>query len=127
MLDQFPIRVRLPASDVDRAKDWYREKLGLTPKKEHMNHLLYELGSGTHFLVYPSPATAGTAKNTQAEWTVHDIESVIDRLRSNGVQFEEYDFGQMKTENGVLESPLGKSAWFKDSEGNTFQLSELVF
>jgi predicted enzyme related to lactoylglutathione lyase len=124
MMDQFAIRVRLPATDVGRAKAWYEQKLGLAPKKEHMNHLLYELGSGTEVVVYPSPATAGTARNTQAEWTVQNIESVMDRLRSNGVQFEEYDFGQMKTENGLLQSPLGKSAWFKDSEGNTFQVSE---
>jgi catechol 2,3-dioxygenase-like lactoylglutathione lyase family enzyme len=127
MLDRFPIRVRVPASDVDRAKKWYQEKLGLTPRKEHMKHLLFELGSETEVVVYPSPATAGTARNTQAEWTVQGIESVMDRLRSNGVQFEEYDFGQMKTENGLLQSPLGKSAWFKDSEGNTFQLSELAW
>jgi predicted enzyme related to lactoylglutathione lyase len=124
MLDQYPIRVRVPASDIDRAKAWYQQKLGLTPKKEHMNHLLFEFGSQTQVVVYPSPATAGTARNTQAEWSVQGIESVMDRLRSNGVQFEEYDLGQMKTVNGLLQSPLGKSAWFKDSEGNTFQLSE---
>ncbi len=127
MLDPYPIRVRVPASDIERARDWYQQRLGLTPKQEPMNHLLYEFGSGTQLLVYPSPATAGTAKNTQAEWTVQDIESLMEQLRSNGVEFEEYDFGQLKTENGLLQSPLGKSAWFKDSEGNTFQLSELVF
>ena len=127
MLERFPVRVRLPASDIERAKAWYQEKLGVSPKKEHMNHLVFEFGSGTEILVYPSPVTAGTAKNTQAEISVQGIESVMDDLRARGLQFEEYDFGQMKTENGLLQSPLGKSAWFKDSEGNTVQISELNF
>ncbi|HEX2090210.1 MAG TPA: VOC family protein [Actinomycetota bacterium] len=124
MLDQFSIRVRVPGSDTDRAKEWYRQRLGLSPKREHMNHLLFELGSGTQVVVYPSPATTRTAKNTQAEWTVEGIESVMDQLRSNGIRFEEYDFGQMKTENGLPQSRLGRSAWFKDNEGNTIQPSE---
>ena len=39
--------------------------------------------------------------------------------------FEDYDFGEMKTVNGVLNMPGGyKAAWFKDSEGNILELSE---
>ena len=125
MLEAFPIRVRLPASDIDRAKAWYREKLGLEPAAEHMGHLRFHLGSSTELVIYNSPATAGTAKNTQAEIAVSNIESVMESLRANGVQFEDYDFGAVKTENGLLTSEqFGKSAWFKDSEGNTIQLSE---
>jgi predicted enzyme related to lactoylglutathione lyase len=125
MLEQFPIRVRLPASDIERAKTWYREKLGLTPEKEHLGHLRFKLGSGTELIIYTSPTTAGTAKNTQAEFTVQGIESVMENFRSNGVQFDELDLGPVKTVNGLLKGEqFGKSAWFKDSEGNTIQLSE---
>ncbi|MEX0875058.1 MAG: VOC family protein [Actinomycetota bacterium] len=124
MLEEFPIHATVAASDIERAKTWYRDKLGLTPKKEHMGSLWYEFAPGTWLLVYPT-GTAGTAQNTQAGWTVKDIEAVMEGLRARGVQFEEYDFGEVKTENGLMTVPgQGKAAWFKDSEGNTFELSE---
>jgi catechol 2,3-dioxygenase-like lactoylglutathione lyase family enzyme len=124
VLEEFPIHATVAASDIERAKTWYREKLGLEPKKELMGNLWYEFAPGTWLLVYTTD-TAGTAKNTQAGWTVTNIESVMESLRSSGVVFEDYDFGGFKTENGLLDVPgVGKSAWFKDSEGNTFELSE---
>jgi hypothetical protein len=56
---------------------------------------------------------------------VKDIEAVMEHLRGRGVTFEEYDFGgEFKTENGLLSMGGAKAAWFKDSEGNTFELSE---
>lgn len=124
MLEEFPIHATVAASDLERARAWYREKLGLEPKKELMGNLWFEFSPGTWLLVYLTD-TAGTAKNTQAGWTVKNIESVMDGLRSKGVVFEDYDFGGMKTENGLLDIPgIGKGAWFKDSEGNIFELSE---
>ena len=69
--------------------------------------------------------SAGTAKNTVAGWTVTGIESVMAELRARGVTFEEYDFGEVRTENGLLTMGGAKAAWFKDSEGNTFELSEV--
>ena len=124
MLDRFPIHATVAASDIDRARDWYRDKLGMSPKHEAMGTLWYEFRPGTWLLVYPSEY-AGTAKNTQAGWTVEGIESVMQELRDRGVVFEDYDFGEFKTEDGLMTVPgRGKSAWFKDSEGNIFELSE---
>ena len=124
MLEEFPIHATVAASDIERAKTWYRDKLDLTPKKEHMGSLWYEFAPGTWLLVYPT-GSAGTAQNTQAGWTVKNIEEVMEGLRARGVQFEEYDFGEVKTVNGIMAVPgQGKAAWFKDSEGNTFELSE---
>jgi predicted enzyme related to lactoylglutathione lyase len=124
MLETFPIHATVAASDIERAKTWYQEKLGLSPRKELMGSLWYEFAPGTWLLVYQT-GSAGTAKNTQAGWTVKNIESVMERLRGKGIGFEDYDFGAMKTVNGLLDVPgVGKSAWFQDSEGNTFELSE---
>lgn len=124
MLEEFPIHATVAASDIERAKAWYQEKLELKPKKDMMGHLWYQFASGTWLLVYQS-GSAGTAQNTQAGWTVKSIESVVEGLRARGVELEDYDFGEVKTVNGVLEIPgAGKAAWFKDSEGNTFELSE---
>ncbi|MEX0789767.1 MAG: VOC family protein, partial [Actinomycetota bacterium] len=112
--------------DIDRARAWYREKLGLEPKKEMMGNLWFEFAPGTWLLVYQT-GSAGTAQNTQAGWAVKGIEAVMKDLRDHGVQFEEYDMGEMKTVDGLLDVPgMGKAAWFKDSEGNIFELSEPV-
>ncbi|HEX2090211.1 MAG TPA: VOC family protein [Actinomycetota bacterium] len=124
MLERFPVHATVAASDIERARTWYRDRLGLSPKREETGNLWYEFAPGTWLLVYQTGA-AGTAQNTQAGWTVTGIETVMEDLRGRGVEFEEYDFGEMKTANGLLEVPgMGKSAWFKDSEGNTFELSE---
>ena len=124
-LSDFPIMPVLAASDTGRAKTWYQEKLGLTPKQEDATGgLWYEFAGGTWLLVYPTPS-AGTAQNTQAHLDVTNIEGLMDDLRSKGVVFEEYDFGEMgKTENGLISAMGYKAAWFKDSEGNTFEITE---
>ncbi|MEO6577594.1 MAG: hypothetical protein ABIO99_01670 [Candidatus Limnocylindria bacterium] len=55
-----------------------------------------------------------------------DIQAVMDEIRSRGVVFEEYDFGEMgSTVDGLMTTAFGKAAWFKDSEGNTIELSEV--
>ena len=125
-LSDFPLTPRLPAADIDRAHAWYEAKLGL--KADHAEDvgggLWYQTGGGWFYL-YPTP-TAGTAQNTAAGWTVTDLEAVVEELRGRDVTFEEYDWGGgMKTEKGVMTIPGGyKAAWFKDSEGNTLELSE---
>ncbi|MBA2638863.1 MAG: VOC family protein [Nocardioidaceae bacterium] len=114
----------LPASDIERARSWYSEKLGLEPISTNpFGDLRYEAG-GVEFLVYQSEL-AGTNHATAAGFRLEDFDEVVAFLRSNGVAFEHVDFGEMgATINGVITTPDGqKAAWFKDSEGNTFALS----
>jgi catechol 2,3-dioxygenase-like lactoylglutathione lyase family enzyme len=124
-ITDFPIWPVLAASDIGRAKKWYEEKLGLTPTREdEVGGLWFQFAGSTWLLVYATPH-AGTARNTQAHLDVTDIRSFMDDLRSRGVVFEEYDFGDMgKTENGLIEAMGWKGAWFKDSEGNTIEIGE---
>ena len=126
MLDQFPMYAVLPASDFERAKSWYKDKLGMTPAKEEMpGYAWYRCGDGSWFILTMTPS-AGTAKNTAAGFTVKGIESVMDDLRSRGVAFEEYDFGDMgKTQDGLMTMGQYKVAWFKDSEGNIVEISQV--
>jgi len=126
MLGDFPMSARLAASDIQRARAWYEASLGLTPEREEMGGaaLWYHSGA-TWFLLYQTDS-AGTAQNTVGGWEVTGIEPLIAELRQRGVTFEEYDFGEMKTVDGVLTGPDGsKAAWFKDSEGNTLELTEV--
>lgn len=125
MLGDAKLQAALPASDMERAKKWYSEKLGLEPKSEDpMGGATYETG-GSEFFLYPSEF-AGTNQATAAGFTVDDFDDVVSELRSRGVTFEEVDFGEMGTTvDGVISSPDGamKSAWFKDSEGNILAVS----
>lgn len=114
----------LPASDMDRAKKWYSEKLGLEPDTDDMFGATYSSG-GAGFLLYPSEF-AGTNQATAAGFSVENFDEVIAELRSRGVEFEHVDFGEMgSTVDGVLSDPEGnmKVAWFKDSEGNILALN----
>lgn len=125
MLAGTPIHATVAASDLARARAWYEAKLGVVPSHEDAEYLWYAFGEVTWLLVYRSD-TAGTAQNTQAGWTVDDIEAVMADLRSRGVVFEEYDLGGgMVTVNGLLTAGPYKACWFKDSEGNTFEISRV--
>lgn len=122
MLKERDIIAVLPAKDIARAKGFYRDVLGLEPSDAmDEENLLYRCGNGTAFLLYQTD-NAGTAKNTQMGWGTDNLESDVEDLRGRGVVFEEYDFPGLKTENGIATTPVGRAAWFRDSEGNILNL-----
>jgi catechol 2,3-dioxygenase-like lactoylglutathione lyase family enzyme len=124
MLTDSDIMAVLPAKDINRAKDFYRDKLGLEPSESmEDDSLTYRGGHGTGFLIYQTE-NAGTAKNTQMGWEVDNLEREMEELRGRGVVFEEYDQPGLKTENGVSTNDWGKAAWFLDSEGNILNISQ---
>lgn len=122
MLANFNIYPTIPASDLQRARRFYAEKLGYTPVSETSDSLFYQSGE-TMFLIYQTP-NAGTALHTVAGLDVDDLDAVMADLRSRGVVFEEYDFPGLKTVNGVAQLGTDRVAWFKDSEGNILGISE---
>lgn len=124
MLKDQPVGAVLPAADIARARDFYRDKLGLEPDNPgDEDNLQYTCGSGSRFMLYLTP-NAGSAKNTQMGWTVPDVRAAVNELRSAGVVFEEYDFPGLKTEDGIATLPDGRpAAWFLDSEGNILNLN----
>jgi len=125
MLANDPIYPSLPAADLERAKRFYAEKLGLTPESELPGGLLYHCGKDTRFAVFTSQGEAlGT--HTQAIWLVEDVESEVAALKARGVVFEEYDLPSLKTINSIATAGPIKGAWFKDSEGNLLSLGQLV-
>ena len=117
MLKDLPVHTTIAASDLERARRWYEEKLGLTPAREEPGGLVYEQKKDSWFLLYSSPG-AGTAQNTVMGFTSQDIEQEVADLKARGVVFEEYDFPGFKTVNSIADTPPVRAAWFKDSEGN---------
>jgi catechol 2,3-dioxygenase-like lactoylglutathione lyase family enzyme len=115
----------LCSTDLARSQDFYEQKVGLKLSRETIpNHLLFDCGSGTTLLVYGRPGP-NQADHTQVRFWSSDVEADVRDLSARGVIFEEYDFPTLKTINHVATTPgVGKSAWFKDPDGNTLALFE---
>ena len=122
MLNQAHVYTALPVEDIDRARAFYEQKLGLTPAQENPGGLMYRLEGGGEFLLYPSGNRPGG--HTQANINVRDVAELVDQLRSRGVVFEEYDWPGLKTVDGIATTGPHTSAWFKDSEGNLIGLMQ---
>ena len=115
----------LPAQDLDRARAFYRDKLGLEPADERPGGILYRLQNCEFALFQSSGASPGTF--TQFGFEVDDIEAVVGELRRRGVVFEEVDVPGLQTVDGIAEvegnypikhSVGERAAWFRDCEGN---------
>jgi catechol 2,3-dioxygenase-like lactoylglutathione lyase family enzyme len=89
MLKDSDVGAVVAAKDMETAKAFYGDKLGLTVVSEDGGGTLYQSGNGRIF-VYQSDL-AGTNKATAAAWSVGDIESVVADLKTKGVTFEHYD------------------------------------
>ena len=124
MLTNSPIYPSLPAADLERAKRFYAEKLGLTPESELPGGLFYRCGRDSRFSVFTSQGEA-SGTHTQAMWLVEDVESEVAALKARGIVFEEYDLPSLSTINSIATIGPNKGAWFKDSEGNLLGLVQL--
>lgn len=127
------VQVRLPAQDLERARRWYAEKLGLEPVEEREGGLRYRCGSTLFSLFASAGAPSGT--HTQMAWKVADIEATVAELRARGLEFEPYDFPGATSRDGIVDIPgtypseggIGERAvWFRDSEGNIMGVGQAV-
>ena len=126
MLDQSAVEANIPAADLDRARSYYADKLGLPPVAEQGGQALrYRTAGGTFFNVYKTEY-AGQAGHTIAQWHVDDIDEEVRNLVAKGVVFEIYgDMPGVEWNGSVATIPgMGKAAWFKDSEGNIMCIDE---
>ena len=133
MLQNAAVVSRIPAQDLQRARTFYADKLGLKPTEERPGGLLYRCGRGEFALYQSSGAASGS--HTQMGWEVDDIHTTVEQLRARGVVFEEFDLPGLMTVDGIAEvsgnypskGGLGElGAWFRDSEGNLLGLGEPV-
>ncbi|MDO8451283.1 MAG: VOC family protein [bacterium] len=116
----------LPMTDTERARMFYRDTLGLkdvTPERMK-EALMFEAGRGTTLVLYKRPPV--TPDYTQAGFLVEDVVQTVNDLRARGVTFENYDMPGLKTVDGIATTNNDKAAWFKDSEGNTLVVSQIL-
>jgi len=131
-LGQSDVATRLPAEDLNRARRWYSEKLGLDPVEERPGGLRYQCGA-IYFVVFQSTGKA-SGESTQMAWEVDDIEAVVADFESRGVEFDKVDSPGMKTLNGIADIDGNypskgrgeRGAWFRDSEDNLLGIGQVI-
>ena len=104
-------------NDMEKAKQFYGETLGLDVSMNDMGILTLNIEGGGKIIAYPKPNHA-PASFTILNFPVADVEKTVDELTACGVVFEKYD-GYMQTDaKGIFRGGGPVIAWFKDPAGN---------
>jgi predicted enzyme related to lactoylglutathione lyase len=123
MLSNKAVVTTLPAVDLQRARKFYEEKLGLgSPISSTDSDVTYEAGQGSKIYLYKRAQTK--ADHTSFSFVVDDIEKEIKELKEKGVEFEKFDMPGAEMVDNIISQNGVKTAWFKDSEGNILALTE---
>lgn len=124
-LSGYKVVAGVAVSNIDRAREFYEGKLGLSVNTDSGDNLAYRCGEESVFHVYLSPEHAGKSTATLASWYVYDIEGVVDELAERGVTFERYEEGPIVTDEkgGATFEGDAKVAYFKDPDGNTLSIA----
>ena len=125
-LNEYKVVAGLAVSDMDRAREFYEGKLGLSVGIDSSDNVAYRCAEESVLHVYLSPEHAGNSTSTLAGWGVDDIERVVDELASKSVVFERYDEEPIITnEKGIATFERdAKVAYFKDPDGNTLSIAQ---
>ena len=125
-LNEYKVVAGLAVSDMDRAREFYEGKLGLSVGIDSSDNVAYRCAEESVLHVYLSPEHAGKSRATLASWYVDDVEGVVDELTTKGVAFQGYDQGPIITnEKGIATFERdAKVAYFRDPDGNTLSIAK---
>lgn len=127
------ISARLPAQDLDRARAFYADRLGLRPVEQRDGALRYQCGGDSFALFTSSGRPSG--EHTQLAFYVADIEQTVADLRERGLVFDKPSIPDLPSRDGIVDIPgnypstgaTGERAiWFHDSEGNLLGLAQFT-
>jgi len=118
MLNDYAAIATLGVSDLSRAREFYENVLGFTPRSDVADGVVYSAGSGA-FLVYPS-AYAGTNKATAMSFQVREdaFDAEVADLRAKGIEFQTFDIEGIDWDDGVATFGDSRAVWFADPDGN---------
>ncbi len=119
-----PVIAFVAATDAARAREFYRDVLGLRLVAEELPFALVFDANGTMLRVtFVQELTP--ARYTVLGWRVSDIAATAGQLREAGVRFERYQGMKDQDEQGIWTSPSGaRVAWFRDPDGNTLSVTQ---
>ena len=121
MLGKADATPMIAVKDLDRARKFYEDTLGLKTEEEWGGEGVTMKSGGTTVNVYKSEF-AGTNKATALNFDVDDIEKEVGELKGKGVFFEHYDLPGLKQDGDIYSGEGMKTAWFKDPDGNILSL-----
>ena len=123
MLGKADATPMIPVKDLDRARAFYEDKLGLESRDEWGGEGVTLKSGDTLINVYRSEF-AGTNKATTLTFEVDDVEKEVRELKEKGIFFEHYDQPGLEQKGDLYVAEGFKTAWFKDPDGNILSLIE---
>ena len=123
MLGKADATPMIAVKDLDRARKFYEDTLGLKAEEEMGGEVLTVTSGSTPITVYRSEF-AGTNKATTLTFEVDDIKAEVKELKDKGIFFEHYDLEGLTPKGDIYEGEGMKTAWFKDPDGNILSLFE---
>ncbi len=122
MLGSVDVVAVIGVKDLEAAKKFYGETLGLAVDKEAQDGGIFYRSGSNKLFVYATQF-GGTNQATAAAWSVEDVAAVVNELKDKGVAFEHYDNIPGATlEGDVHVMGTLKAAWFKDPSGNILNI-----
>jgi catechol 2,3-dioxygenase-like lactoylglutathione lyase family enzyme len=112
----------IPVSDLEAAKHFYGETLGLTQLWDNPASVRYRCGDLSEVSVFRRPGTE--TGHTLAHFEVDDIEATVAELEAKGVTFLDYTEGPLVTTHHIAPMGPARGAWFTDPDGNTLGLRQ---
>jgi catechol-2,3-dioxygenase len=122
MLNDKDVTATIAVKDIERARHFYEDVVGLTPLPASEPGVVPFKSGASSVLVYQSDF-AGTNKATAATWMLDDeLEDTVRSLKSKGVTFEHYDMPGVTRHGDLHVTGKSRAAWFKDPDGNIIAL-----
>lgn len=112
----------IPVTDLERAKQFYGDALGLELVSETPAGARYRCGAVSELSIFKRPPVA--TEHTLAHFEVDDIEAEVRELEAKGVEFLDYSEGPLTTTGHIAQVGPARGAWFHDPDGNTIGLRQ---
>ena len=122
MLETSMVVATIPVTDLDRAKRFYEETLGLELLWENPASVRFACGGGTQLSIFWRASS--TADHTLAHFEVSDIEAVVRELEQRDVAFIDYGDGPLQTTGHIAQIGPARGAWLSDPDGNIIGLRQ---
>ena len=122
MINAKMVVATIPVTDLERAKEFYGNTVGLTFLWETPVSVRFRCGSVSEISTFKRPPI--TTEHTLAHFEVDDLDAVVQELVAKGVEFLDYTEGPLTTTGHIAQLGPARGAWFRDPDGNTLGLRQ---